>query len=228
MPPLDPKFVAFLRATLSKMAGTDILNPEVIDLDFWNSWPRRFYNIRAYDMTKEELEKADILDLRRDDDEDDEDDEEFRYEYVYEEEEADVAEKKRPVRDEALVTFESARDRDDVRSFAKNLERRGRGLRLEVPDHLWPSFRVLQSVGYELKQKHPGLKRNVLFDNDKKDLKLDVCTGTDQPWRTIFPDGARQSLANMGKTVTAAKSTLSLGEIDDLLAAGDQDMEAGE
>ena len=134
----------------------------------------------------------------------------------------------RPVRDEALVIFESARDRDDVRSFAKNLERRGRGLRLEVPDHLWPSFRVLQSIGYELKQKHPGLKRNVLFDDDRKDLKLDICTGAGQPWRTIFPDGARQSLANMGKAINAGCAALSPVELDDLLAGGDQDMESSE
>ena len=75
----------------------------------------------------------------------------------------------RNVKDEVLVVFESVRDRDDVWSYAKNLERRGRGLRLEVPDHLWPSFRVLQSIGYpphiparslylELTMSWPGLK----------------------------------------------------------------------
>ena len=93
----------------------------------------------------------------------------------------------RTIRDEVLVVFESVRDRDDVRSFAKNLERPGRGLRLEVPDHLWPSFRVLQSIGYELKQKHPGLKRNVLFDDENKNLKLDVCTGTTSPGGPYTP-----------------------------------------
>ena len=55
------------------------------------------------------------------------------------------------IKDEVLVVFASVRDRDDIRSFAKNLERRGRGLRLELPDHLWPSFRVLQKIAYELK-----------------------------------------------------------------------------
>ena len=62
------------------------------------------------------------------------------------------------VKDEVLVRFQTARERDDVRSFAKNLERKGRGMRLEIPDHLWPSFRVLQELGYELKQKHPALR----------------------------------------------------------------------
>lgn len=132
----------------------------------------------------------------------------------------------RAIKDEALVVFESARDRDDVRSFAKNLERRGRGLRLEVPDHLWASFRVLQSVGYELKQKNPGLKRNVLFDDAKKDLKLDVCLAPDMPWRTIYPDGAKQSLAKMGKALNTEKSAISANELDSLLSgATSADME---
>ena len=123
----------------------------------------------------------------------------------------------RIITDEALVVFETARDRDNVRSFARNLKGRGRGLRLEIPDHLWSSFRALLSVGYELKQRNPGLKRNVLFDDDNKDLKLDVCTAPDQPWRTIFPDGARQSLAKMGKTVETSRPALSANELDELL-----------
>lgn len=56
---LDNNFVAFLRATLGKMAGTGILEMEVIDLDFWTAWPRRFYNIKAYDLTKDENDDDD-------------------------------------------------------------------------------------------------------------------------------------------------------------------------
>ena len=41
------------------------------------------------------------------------------------------------VKDEVIVVFENFRTRDDVRSFAKNLEKKGSGLRLEVPDHLF-------------------------------------------------------------------------------------------
>ena len=78
--------------------------------------------------------------------------------------------------DEVLVRFENARERDDVRTFAKNLERKGRGLRLDIPDHLWPSFRVLQQLGYELKLKNPSLRRNILFDDKNRDLKMDIST----------------------------------------------------
>lgn len=128
------------------------------------------------------------------------------------------------VRDEVLVEFKSIRDRDDVRSHAKNLERRGRGLRLEVPDHLWPSFRVLQNIGYELKQKHDSLKRNVLFDDASEDLKLDVCIGGQ--WRTIYPSGARESLSKLTRTSQSARISLSAGELDDLLIPDDDSMEA--
>ena len=129
------------------------------------------------------------------------------------------------IKDEVLVIFSSVRTRDDVRSFAKNLERRGRGLRLEVPDHLWPSFRVLQKVAYELKQKNPDLKRNILFDDDKSDLKMDVLIGND--WKTIVPEGARQSLAKMGKVPQPRRSALAAGEIESLLA-GESSMEGEE
>ena len=133
----------------------------------------------------------------------------------------------RGIKDEVLVRFASARTRDDVRSFAKNLERRGRGLRLEVPDHLWPSFRVLQRVAYELKQKNPDLKRNVLFDDDNLDLKLDVCINSE--WKTIYPEGARSSLAKMGKKMGNERSILSGSEINGLLSGSpDENMDSEE
>ena len=47
---IDPKFVAFLRATLAKMAGTGVLHKDTINLEFWSSWPNRYYNVRTYDM----------------------------------------------------------------------------------------------------------------------------------------------------------------------------------
>ena len=53
---VDPNFIAFLRATLGKMAGTNVLDMGVIDLDFWTAWPRRFYNIRTYDATRDEFD----------------------------------------------------------------------------------------------------------------------------------------------------------------------------
>ena len=118
------------------------------------------------------------------------------------------------VKDEVLVCFESIRERDDVRSFAKNLERKGRGLRLEVPDHLWPSFRALQEVTFALKQKHGNLRRNVLFDDDKRDLKMDFSIEPDC-WKTIYPDAARASLKS--RPQRQRRVSLSGAELTDLL-----------
>ena len=126
-----------------------------------------------------------------------------------------------PVKDEVLVRFESARERDDVRSFAKNLERKGRGLRLEIPDHLWPSFRTLQQLGYELKLKNPTLRRNVLFDDVNSDLKMDVSTdGTS--WKTVLPGEARISLE---RCRPSRNRKLSMGqeELSSLLGDGSQE-----
>lgn len=52
LPVLDQDFVAFLKATLGKMAGTDVIDRDHIALDFWSGWPRKFYNVRSYDLTK--------------------------------------------------------------------------------------------------------------------------------------------------------------------------------
>lgn len=45
------KFIAFLKGTLGQMVHTKVID---VKLDFWESWPRKFYNIRYYDTTKEE------------------------------------------------------------------------------------------------------------------------------------------------------------------------------
>ena len=38
------------------MAGTGVIDAEIINLEFWSSWPRRFYNVRTYDSTREDFE----------------------------------------------------------------------------------------------------------------------------------------------------------------------------
>lgn len=134
-----------------------------------------------------------------------------------------------------LVRFESVRERDDVRSYAKNLERKGRGMRLEVPDHLWPSFRVLQQLGYELKQKNAALRRNVLFDDANLDLKMDFTTDS-ETWKTVLPSGARRTLEKCRPERTRRLSA-SQGDLEAMLggrvagrgaAAGDEDMDEDE
>ena len=57
---VDLSFVAFLRATLGMMAGTEVINKEYVDFDFWTAWPRKFYNVRSYDATREAFEKGEL------------------------------------------------------------------------------------------------------------------------------------------------------------------------
>ena len=128
------------------------------------------------------------------------------------------------VRDEVLLTFATCRKRDDVRSYARNLERKGRGLRLEVPEHLWPSFRLLQNLAYELKLKNPELKRNILFDDLAANLKMDVCFVADE-WRTITPKEAKLTLAKC-RPAKSGRDNMTSSELEGLLSGtGEERME---
>ena len=44
-----------MKTTLGKMVATNTLPSDFINLHFWESWPRRFYNIKSYDASKIEL-----------------------------------------------------------------------------------------------------------------------------------------------------------------------------
>ena len=125
------------------------------------------------------------------------------------------------VKDEVLVRFETARERDDVRTFAKNLERKGRGLRLEIPDHLWPNFRVLQQLAYELKVKNSNLRRNILFDDVNLDLKMDFSTDGNT-WKTVLPAEARKSLEKC-RPGRARRQSVSGDELNSLLGEAPQE-----
>ena len=132
------------------------------------------------------------------------------------------------IRDEVLVTFESIRERDEVRSHARNLEKKGRGLRLEIPDQLWPSFRVLQDLAFELKQKDGSLRRNVLFDDVTRDLRLDFSYGTSPEWRSVTPTEARKSLQACRPLKKAGRAAASASELETLLGRQDPDMSVTE
>lgn len=74
---VNMKFVVFLKATLGKMVGTKTLPNDFINLQFWQSWPHKFYNVKSYDSTKEDFERGnDHLYSPYSETEDDENDEE--------------------------------------------------------------------------------------------------------------------------------------------------------
>ena len=53
------------------MVGAGVLDKELINLDFWMGWPRRFYNVRTYDDVDDDDAEE------KEEDDKDEDDERF-------------------------------------------------------------------------------------------------------------------------------------------------------
>ena len=79
------------------------------------------------------------------------------------------------IRDEVIVVFSSPDVRDAVRGSARELAAHPEaGIRLEIPHSLQPSLKALEAVSYKLKQKYPDIRRNIKFDDQEKDLILDL------------------------------------------------------
>ena len=76
---------------------------------------------------------------------------------------------------EVIVAFQSVEVRDAVRAAARNLAGKSSdfGVRLEIPNRLKSSMKSLQSMAYEIRQKFPQSRTNVLFDDDALELVLD-------------------------------------------------------
>ena len=98
-------------------------------------------------------------------------------------------------KDVVLVCFNTVEERDFVRASAKNLAGVDAGMKLEIPDHLLGSFRVLNDLAFELKKNYKDLKRNIKFDDGNHDLAMDVRLKPGKQWKTICPDEARKSLS---------------------------------
>ena len=122
------------------------------------------------------------------------------------------------VRDEAVVTFDTIDARDAVKRSAKNLAGKGRGygVRLELPNYLKTAMSALQHVSYEIKQKFPEARRNVLFDDETMDLVLDFSTGEGRPWRRMSSQQARDRKKRKPST-QGGRLTMEAEEIDNIL-----------
>ena len=79
-------------------------------------------------------------------------------------------------KDEYVVIFENKQIRDTIKAAAYNLanHRNDAGMRLDVPDHLQKDFHTLMNLSFDLKKKHPELKRNVKFDEEDGGLFMDL------------------------------------------------------
>ena len=132
---------------------------------------------------------------------------------------------------EVIALFSSVDVRDAIRGAARELAGSPEaGMCLEVPHFLQPSLKALETVSYNLKQKHPGIRRNIKFDDGEQDLVLDFCTNPgddDARWRRVRPDQAKILKATIGKK--PGKSVeVSSDELERMLDVGGIAGEDGE
>ena len=128
-------------------------------------------------------------------------------------------------RNELLIRFPTVEARDIVRGAATNLAGKGReyGIRIEVPNHLKSDMKALQSTSYDLKQRHPEAKRNVLYDDEAMELVLDFSLGEAKPWRRLTAQQAKMRKKGPGQAGTNFK--VGSDELDEILGHRDQEME---
>ena len=122
------------------------------------------------------------------------------------------------IQKEALVSFTSVDARDAVKGAARNLAGRGQdyGIRHQVPNLLKLVLQSLHTLSYNIKQRHPDARRNVLFDDESMDLVLDVCLGDGEKWRRITLAQARAK-AKKGPS-DSDRLAVADEELDDILA----------
>ena len=102
-----------------------------------------------------------------------------------------------PTQEEAVVFFRNPNVRDAVKSASINLAGKSAGVRIHLPVHLRANFRHLDSLIFELKKKHPNLKRGIKFNDDDLDILADVRLDEGKKWRRLLPAAARETRVGM-------------------------------
>ena len=80
--------------------------------------------------------------------------------------------------DEIIVTFKVEGDWDLVQIFTPNLKelKGAKGIRLEIPEHLQSTFKLLEGHANGVRSKYKdGLRRSIKFDDTDRSLTLDIC-----------------------------------------------------
>ena len=133
-------------------------------------------------------------------------------------------------RREVLATFETREDRDSVKVNGVNLAgQREVGMSLHVPGYLMDNLVALNGLGYAIKQKNPDVKRSVKFDDQKRDLYLDICISGQ--WKRVTPAEAKEVLKEVPNASTASSTSISVAELaglvrgKPLVVVADEDME---
>ena len=80
-------------------------------------------------------------------------------------------------------------------------------------------MKAIQTVSYDIKQRHPSARRNVLFDDSTMDLVLDFCLGEGGQWKR---SSSKQALARKDRSRgTAASKKVDEAELDGILGHRD-------
>ena len=129
--------------------------------------------------------------------------------------------KKNRNKDKYVVTMETKQVRDAVKAAANLANfRETAGMRLDVPDHLQRDFSSLMNLSFDLKKKHPYLKRNVKFDEEDKSLYMDIKLKDDGDWRRVKP--AQMVAANKNRRKEGAQD-IGEDELKNLLESSDSE-----
>ena len=100
------------------------------------------------------------------------------------------------IHDEMIVTFELIEGRDAVKSYANGFAgNEGRaGLRLEIPEHLKGSLRILEEHALAIRNLYGrDTKRNVNFDDRNMDLMVDIKLPSSQKWHNVTIEQAKKA-----------------------------------
>ena len=100
------------------------------------------------------------------------------------------------IKDEVLVNFFNSEDRDLVYAHARNLaKQQGKaGIRLEIPQHLRPEFKLLEGHGNNIRNLYgPAVKRSIRFDDSECSLVLNMKLSADDPWVSVSVEQARET-----------------------------------
>ena len=106
------------------------------------------------------------------------------------------------IEDEVIVTFYDKKKRDAVMFNSPNLAgcidaQNGptAGIRLEIPDELSDTFRLLSRFGTRLRARHgDGTKRHIKFDDFSGSLFANIKLPGDGSWTRVSPEMARTDL----------------------------------
>ena len=113
---------------------------------------------------------------------------------------------------EVIAVFGSIEIRDAVRRPAKTLAGTSdAGNCLEIPLYLQPSLKALEAISYGLKQKNPGIRRSIKYDDQEMDLVLDFNVNPDGSgvWRRVSASQAKIMKSKISRTRPPDSLTMS-------------------